>query len=98
CSVWLEGTLETIQPLVILCLGATSANYIIHKGFKMMQDRGQWFESRYSRFAMAALHPAFILRQQGEAYSASRRTLVDDIAAARQKVIEAKRAPKLTLF
>jgi len=47
---------------------------------------------------MAALHPAYILRQEGEAYEAARRSLVTDIAAARQKVIEAKREPKMTLF
>lgn len=98
CAPWLEQTIETIQPRVILCLGAPSASSIIHKGFKMMQERGQWFESKYTRYAMAALHPAYILRQQGEAYEASRRSLVEDIGMARQKVIEAKREPKMTLF
>lgn len=98
CATWLEQTLEIVQPLVLLCLGAPAASAIIHKGFKMMQERGQWFESRYAPYAMAALHPAYILRQQGEAYEASRRTLVADIAAARQKVIQARREPKKTLF
>ena len=98
CSTWLDQTIAIIQPLVILCLGAPSANAIIHKGFKIMSERGQWFESKYARYAMASLHPAYILRQQGEAYAAARRALVTDIAAARQKVIEAKREPKLTLF
>lgn len=98
CRPWLEQTIEIVQPLVILCLGAPSASTIIHKGFKMMQERGQWFESKYTRYAMAALHPAYILRQTGEAYEASRRSLVADIGAARQKVIEAKREPKMTLF
>jgi hypothetical protein len=63
-----------------------------------MQERGQWFESRYTRYAMAALHPAYVLRMQGEAYEAARRSLVADIASARQKVIEARREPKRTLF
>jgi DNA polymerase len=98
CAPWLEQTIEIIQPLVILCLGAPAASAIIHKGFRMMQERGQWFETRYARYAMASLHPAYILRQEGEAYEASRRSLVEDIAAARRKVIEAKREPKMTLF
>jgi DNA polymerase len=98
CSTWLEQTIETIEPLVILCLGAPAASAIIHKGFKMTQERGQWFESRFAPYAMAAWHPAYILRLQGEAYEAARRALVEDIAAARQKVIEAKRKPKMTLF
>lgn len=98
CSPWLEQTIEIIEPRVILCLGAPSANAIIHKGFKMTQERGQWFETRYVRYAMAAWHPAYILRLQGEAFEAARRALVEDIAAARQKVIEAKKEPKSTLF
>jgi uracil-DNA glycosylase family 4 len=98
CFPWLMQTIEIVQPLVILCLGATPANVIIRRGFRIMQERGQWFESRFARYAMAALHPAYILRQQGEAYDASRRSLVEDIAAARLKVIEAKREPKMTLF
>ncbi len=98
CSQWLNQTIEIIKPKVILCLGAPSASSIIHKGFKMMKERGQWFESRYTKYAMAAWHPAYILRLEGEAYDAARRALVEDIAAARQKVIDAKKEPETTLF
>ena len=98
CLPWLVQTLDIIQPKVILCLGAPSASAIIHKGFQMMRERGQWFESPYCRHAMATLHPAYILRQEGEAYEAARKNLVNDIAAARKKVIEAKKEPPQTLF
>lgn len=97
-SAWLEPTLEAIAPLVILCLGAPSANTIIHRGFKMMQERGTFFETKYAHYAIAALHPAYILRQQGEAYDQSRQSLIQDIEAARRKVIEAKKEPPRTLF
>jgi uracil-DNA glycosylase len=98
CNPWLTRTIEIVQPLVILCLGAPSASSIIHRNFKMGQERGQWFETKYTRYAMAAWHPAYILRLEGEAYESARRTLVEDIAAARLKVIEAKKEPKMTLF
>lgn len=97
-SLWLEPTLSTIQPLVILCLGSPSANALIKKGFKMMQERGQFFPSKYARYAIAGLHPAYILRQQGEAFDEARASLVADIEAARKKVIEAKKEPPATLF
>lgn len=97
-SLWLEPTLSVIEPLVILCLGSPAANTIIKKGFKMMQERGQFFESKYARYAIAGLHPAYILRQQGEAYDAARASLVADIEAARKKVIEARKEPPKTLF
>jgi len=97
-SLWLEPTLAVIEPLVILCLGAPSANAIIHKGFKMMQERGKFFPTKYARYAIAGLHPAYILRQEGEAFDSARALLVQDIEAARKKVIEAKKEPPATLF
>lgn len=98
CHDWLQQTIDIIQPLVIVCLGSPAANAIIRKGFKLMQERGQWFDCSYARYAMATLHPAYILRQEGDAYAETRRTLVADIGAARQKVIEARREPPKTLF
>ena len=98
CSYWLDRQLALIQPLVILCLGAPAANTIIHRDFRMTQERGKWFETRYARYAIAALHPAYILRQDGEMYEQTRSSLVADIASARRKVIEAKKEPKTTLF
>lgn len=97
-DLWLEPTLGVIEPLVILCLGAPAANTIIKKGFKMTQERGQFFPTRYARHAIAGLHPAYILRQQGEAYDVARASLVADIDAARKKVIEAKKEPPTRLF
>ncbi|MCS6776408.1 MAG: uracil-DNA glycosylase [Chloroherpetonaceae bacterium] len=98
CHPWLVQTLEIVRPLVILCLGAPAASVIIHKNFRMGQERGQWFETKYARYAMATWHPAYILRLEGDAYEAARRALIEDIAAARRKVIEARKEPKMTLF
>jgi len=98
CLTWLQQQLDIMQPLVILCLGGPAANVIIHKDFKMTKERGLWFPTPYARYATAALHPAYSLRQNGETFQTGRASLVGDIAAARQKVIEAKKEPKLTLF
>lgn len=99
CSEWLDKQLTAIDPLVILCLGSPSANALIHRNFRITQERGQWFTScRYARYAMATLHPAFILRQAGEGFESGRRQLIEDIDAARRKVIEAKKEPPMSLF
>jgi len=99
CSRWLDPQLTIISPLVIVCLGAPSANTLIHSGFRMLAERGQWFSnSRYAPHIMAALHPAYILRQQGASFEEARRWLINDIEAARVRVVEARKAPKLTLF
>src|SRR5262249_28924778 len=95
CDGWLRAQMNIIRPLVIVCLGAPSANLIIHKSFKITQERGRWFEnSPYAPWAMATLHPAYVLRLHGDGYDAARRSLVADITAARQKVIELRRTAK----
>ena len=99
CHQWLDQQLSVIKPLVIVCLGSPSANALIHKGFSITRERGQWFSTcPYSRYVTAALHPAYILRQAGEAFNQARASLVADIEAARKKVIEARKEDPLTLF
>ena len=51
CRPWLAETLSAISPLVILCLGAASANAIIKKGFRITTERGQWFTSLHASSA-----------------------------------------------
>lgn len=95
CEGWLEAQLQIIQPLVIVCLGAPSAHLVIHRNFRITQERGRWFENaRFAPWVMATFHPAYVLRQFGEGFNAHRAHLVGDIAAARRKVIELKRAAK----
>jgi len=98
CKPWLVSQLDAIKPIVIVCLGATAANVIIHKSFRMTQERGKWFESSFAPHAVATYHPAYVLRLHGEGFQAARASLSADIAAARRKVIEAKSRPKLSLL
>lgn len=96
--LWLEKQIAIIKPKVICCLGLPSARTVIRPSFRMMQERGQFFESKYVRYAIAALHPAYILRQEGAAYNCSRQSLVADLTAAKDKAREAKHEPELSLF
>ena len=99
CSKWLDGELTLISPSVILCMGSPAANTLIHKGFRMTEERGQWFtDTLYTPFVLATYNPAFVLRQDGEAYTRARQALIDDIAKAKHKLSEAPDSPKLTLF
>ncbi|MDE2125044.1 MAG: hypothetical protein KGJ62_00455 [Armatimonadetes bacterium] len=67
CTSWLRKTIEISAPMVILCLGAPSAGVIIHKNFRMMQERGQFFATLVACSAIAAMHPAYVLPQHGTA-------------------------------
>lgn len=99
CSKWLDGELTLISPSVILCMGSPAANTLIHKGFRMTEERGSWFtDTLYAPFVLATYNPAFVLRQEGEAYTRARRVLIGDIAEAKHKLSEVPESPKLTLF
>ena len=99
CSKWLDGELTLISPSVIICMGSPAANTLIHKGFRMTEERGRWFtDTLYAPFVLATYNPAFVLRQEGEAYTRARQALIDDIAEAKRKLSEAPDSPKLTLF
>lgn len=89
CRPWLERQLALVRPAVILCLGAPAANTIIHKDFRITQERGRWFtDTPFAPWVMASWHPAYILRQAGDLYARTRAELVSDIAQCRWKVIE----------
>ena len=99
CSKWLDGELTFIQPAVILCMGAPAAKVLIHRSFRITEERGVWFtDTLYAPFAMATFNPAYVLRQKGEDFGIVRQTVVEDIAAAKRKVRESEELPKLTLF
>jgi DNA polymerase len=99
CRSWLDSQLEIVKPLVIVCIGGPAASGLIHPGFAITRERGHWFtDTRHAPWVMATLHPAYVLRLAGEAYQSARRLLVDDIGAARRKVIEARKQRPTTLF
>lgn len=92
CRDWLLRQIAIVRPLVIVCIGGPSAGLLIRKGFQISRERGVFFPSPFCHAIVAVLHPAYILRQDGPAFDASYDLLVRDIGAARQKVIELKRA------
>ena len=99
CSKWLDGELTLISPSVILCMGSPAANTLIHKSFRMTEERGRWFtDTLYAPFVLATYNPAFVLRQEGEACKHARQSVIDDVAEAKRKLSEAPDSPKLTLF
>ena len=99
CAKWLDGELTLVQPSVILCMGAPAAKVLIHRSFRITEERGIWFtDTQYAPFVMATFNPAYILRQEGEDFTAMRQVLVNDIAEAVQKLQEAPEIPRLTLF
>ena len=74
CLPWLEEELKLLQPKVLLCLGATAAQALLGKKFKVTQQRGQLIPYE-GRLAGGTVHPSSILRAPSdearhEAYAA----------------------------
>ncbi len=99
CAKWLDGELTLIKPSVILCMGAPAAKTLIHRSFRITEQRGHWFtDTHYAPFAMATFNPAYVLRQEGNNFRLMRNTVINDIAEVKQKLQETDELPKLTLF
>jgi len=64
CLPWLEKEIELIEPEVMVCLGATAAQALLGRDFKVTARRGEVLPSRLAPHAVATVHPSSILRQQ----------------------------------
>jgi len=78
----LDRELRIVSPRLILCLGNLAANVLIHRGFRMTKEHGQWFSGVSGRKLMATFHPAYILRLEGAEFDEIMRQTVDDFTAA----------------
>jgi DNA polymerase len=64
CLPWLEKEIELIRPHVLVLLGATAAQALLGKDFKVSVQRGRVLPSNLASHAVATVHPSSILRQQ----------------------------------
>ncbi len=62
CLPWLNAEVELIKPRVVVCLGATPAQALLGRQFRVSQSRGEWVESPLAPYVMATVHPSAILR------------------------------------
>jgi uracil-DNA glycosylase family protein len=67
CRPWFEAEVQVIKPQVVICLGATAAQAIIGRNFKVTQQRGKLiFDVLIAPAVMATVHPSSILRAPDE--------------------------------
>ncbi len=67
CRPWLDAEVHVIRPAAIVCLGATAAQAVIGKDFKVTQHRGEIRPTALARLVMATVHPSSILRARDDA-------------------------------
>src|SRR3954470_4853029 len=66
CRPWLDAELAGVAPRGVVCLGATAAQSLLRKKFRVTQPRGEWIESEVAARVTATIHPSAILRQRDD--------------------------------
>ena len=62
CRPWLDAELSLLEPKVLVCLGATAAQALLGRQFRVSKDRGVPVDSDLAPVVMATVHPSSILR------------------------------------
>ncbi|MGZ3427281.1 MAG: uracil-DNA glycosylase family protein, partial [Polyangia bacterium] len=80
CRPWLDAELAAVRPQVLVALGATAAQALFGKSFKVTQQRGRELVTTLAPHALATVHPSSILRApDDETRRRELRAFVDDL-------------------
>lgn len=90
CRPWLEAELAAIRPELVVCLGATAAQSLMGRDFRITVNRGRFFPHQWAKELMATIHPSAILRMEPDRREAEYALFVEDLrgAAAKMREIE----------
>ncbi len=81
CRPWLEAELRVVKPEVLVCLGATAAQSLLGRTFRVNRQRGQRVESSLAPYVTATVHPSSILRApDSKSRELQMRAFVKDLA------------------
>ena len=89
CLPWLEEELRLVRPEVLVCLGATAAQALLGRTFRVSARRGERIESSWAPYVTATVHPSSILRARSDDERAQQlQSFIDDL----RKVVDVLRA------
>ena len=79
CRPWLEAELAIVHPRVLVLLGATAAQSLLGREFRVTQNRRTLVESSLAEAVTATIHPSAILRGAPEQKETEFAAFVDDL-------------------
>ena len=82
CRPWLEAELALVKPRALVLMGATAAQSLLGKDFRVTQNRGVPLDSDLAELVTATIHPSAVLR--GEDREAMFEGLVADLRIVAQ--------------
>ena len=80
CHPWLEAEIATVEPEIIVALGATAAQSLLGPKFRLTQHRGEMFDSPQGPLITATVHPSAILRAQDDDREPQYAAFVSDLS------------------
>ncbi|HET6936754.1 MAG TPA: UdgX family uracil-DNA binding protein [Candidatus Angelobacter sp.] len=93
CRPWLEAEIAVTRPEVVVLLGATAAQGILGRDFRVTQHRGEWVSSDIAPFVLATVHPSSILRApDDESRHEEMRKFVADLKTVARQIHKTKAA------
>jgi uracil-DNA glycosylase len=81
CRPWLEAEVARIGPELVVCLGATAAQALLGRTFRVTQQHGEIVPCDLGPPALATVHPSAILRAADDR-DALTDQLISDLRAA----------------
>jgi uracil-DNA glycosylase family protein len=82
CRPWLEAELAAVRPRVLVLLGATAAQSLLGREFRVTQNRRTLIDSDLAPAVTATIHPSAILRGDPQRREAELDRFVDDLRFA----------------
>lgn len=79
CNPWLQEEIRVVKPRVVVALGATAAQALLGKQFRVTQDRGRAIPTEFAEAVVATVHPSAVLRAPAEAREEARREFFADL-------------------
>jgi DNA polymerase len=87
CRPWLDREIELVRPQVVVCLGATAAQSLLGRTFKVTKQRGEFFPQPEGHVITATVHPSSILRAPDPATrEAEMAAFTDDLRQVAKKL------------
>ena len=79
CNPWLREEIRLVKPRVIVALGATAAQALLGRQFRVTQQRGKPMSSDVAEAIIATVHPSAVLRAPDGEREPARREFVADL-------------------
>jgi DNA polymerase len=79
CRPWLDAELAVVRPTALVLLGATAAQGLLGRNFRVTKQRGVPLESELAPLVLATVHPSSILRAPDDSRALERAAFADDL-------------------